>query len=104
MVSTIEVRDADESDRDVLMSFHRSLYQGHRDKVVAKQDLPLLEYRDYDRILRVAAATAAGKARLYASAVIQALQVLRNERPDHLVNPEVWPVHRQDASSKEHQS
>lgn len=52
MVSTIEVRDADESDRDVLMSFHRSLYQGHRDKVVAKQDLPLIEYRDYDRILR----------------------------------------------------
>jgi len=52
MVSTIEVRDADESDHDVLMGFHQSLYQDHRDKVVAKEDLPLIEYRDYDRILR----------------------------------------------------
>jgi len=51
MVSTIEVREADDSDRDVLMHFHQSLYQAHRDEVVAKQDLPLIEYRDYDRIL-----------------------------------------------------
>ena len=67
-------------------------------------DHPLLHRDDVVVTPHVAAATAAGKARLYASAVIQALQVLRNERPDHLVNPEVWPVHRQDASSKEHQS
>jgi ribosomal protein S18 acetylase RimI-like enzyme len=52
MVPTIEVRKADESDRDALMSFHQSLYQGHRDKVVSKEDLPLIAYRDYDRILR----------------------------------------------------
>jgi len=52
MVLTIEVREAEESDRDALMSFHRSLYQDHRDKVVAKEDLPLIEYQDYDRILR----------------------------------------------------
>jgi len=52
MVSTIEVREADDSDRDVLMGFHRSLYQGHRDEVVPKNDLTLIEYRDYERILR----------------------------------------------------
>jgi len=52
MVSTIEVREADDSDRDVLMGFHQSLYQDHRDEVVAKNDLPLIQYRDYERILR----------------------------------------------------
>jgi ribosomal protein S18 acetylase RimI-like enzyme len=52
MVSTIEVREASESDRDALMAFHRSLYQDHRDEVVPKEDLPLIEYRDNDRILR----------------------------------------------------
>ncbi|MBW2628744.1 MAG: GNAT family N-acetyltransferase [Deltaproteobacteria bacterium] len=52
MVSTIRVREADESDRDVLMRFHRALYQGHRDEVVSKEDLPLIDYQDYERILR----------------------------------------------------
>jgi GNAT superfamily N-acetyltransferase len=52
MVSTIEVRVADESDREALIGFHQSLYQDHRDEVVAKEDIPLIEYRDYDRILR----------------------------------------------------
>ena len=52
MVSTIEVREADDSDRDVLMGFHQGLYHDHRDEVVAKKDLPLIEYRDYERILR----------------------------------------------------
>jgi len=51
MVSTIEVREADDSDRDVLMGFHQGLYQDHRDEVVANKDLPLIEYRDYERIL-----------------------------------------------------
>ena len=52
MVSTIQVREADGSDRDVLMDFHQSLYQSHREEVVAKEDLPLIEYGDYDRVLR----------------------------------------------------
>jgi ribosomal protein S18 acetylase RimI-like enzyme len=52
MVSTIQVREADDSDRDVLMRFHRALYQDHRDEVVSEEDLPLIEYRDYERILR----------------------------------------------------
>jgi ribosomal protein S18 acetylase RimI-like enzyme len=52
MVPTIEVREADESDREVLLGFHRSLYQGYRDEVVAEEDRPLIDYRDYERILR----------------------------------------------------
>jgi GNAT superfamily N-acetyltransferase len=52
MVQTIEVRDADASDRVALIDFHRSLYQEHRGKVVAAEDLPLIEYRNYDLLLR----------------------------------------------------
>jgi GNAT superfamily N-acetyltransferase len=51
MAQTIEVREADASDRIALIDFHRSLYQEHRDKVVAAEDLPLIEYRNYDRVL-----------------------------------------------------
>jgi len=51
MAATIEVREAGESDRTVLLGFHRCLYQDHRDEVVAEQDRPLIEYRDYERIL-----------------------------------------------------
>ena len=42
MLSTIEVREADDSDRDVLMGFNQGLYQDHRDEVVPKEDLPLI--------------------------------------------------------------
>lgn len=52
MVPTFEVREADHSDRQVLMGFHQSLYRAHRDEVVAEQDRPLIEYRDYERVLR----------------------------------------------------
>lgn len=51
MVPTFEVREAGDADRQLLMSFHRSLYQAHRDEVVAEHDRPLIEYRDYERIL-----------------------------------------------------
>jgi len=51
MVSSIRVREARESDHDLLMGFHRSLYLDHRNRVVADEDLPLIEYRDYERIL-----------------------------------------------------
>jgi phosphoglycerate dehydrogenase-like enzyme len=60
-------------------------------------DHPLLHRDDVVVTPHVAAATAAGKARLYESAVTQALQVLRGEYPNHLVNPDVWPVRRQDS-------
>jgi len=51
MISTIEVRQASSSDQELLFGFHQSLYLAHRDRVVAKEDLPLIEYRNYDRIL-----------------------------------------------------
>ena len=51
MPPAIELRDAHDDDRDVLLRFHRSLYEGHRDQVVAQEDLPLIAYLDYARIL-----------------------------------------------------
>ena len=66
-------------------------------------DHPLLHRDDVVVTPHVAAATAAGKARLYESAVTQALQVLQGEYPNHLVNPDVWPVRRQGSFTKEKQ-
>jgi D-3-phosphoglycerate dehydrogenase len=65
---------------------------------------PLLHRDDVVVTPHIAAATAAGKARLYESAVAQALQVLHNEYPNHLVNPDVWPIRRHDLLDKEHQT
>jgi len=64
-------------------------------------DHPLLHRDDVVVTPHVAAATAEGKARLYESAVTQALQVLRGEYPNHLVNPDVWTVRRQDSLTEE---
>ena len=64
---------------------------------------PLLHRDDVVVTPHVAAATVAGKARLYESAVTQALQVLRGEYPKHLVNPDVWPVRQQGSFTKEQQ-
>lgn len=47
----IRVRAADDRDRDALLRFHKNLYESHRDRVVEPEDLPLVAYRDYDRIL-----------------------------------------------------
>lgn len=52
MAASIELRSADESDFELLMGFHRALYRGHRDDVVPGDDLALIEYRDYENILR----------------------------------------------------
>lgn len=52
MDPTIRVREAESSDRDLLLGFHQSLYQRHRDRVVPERDLPLIEYDDYERVLR----------------------------------------------------
>jgi ribosomal protein S18 acetylase RimI-like enzyme len=51
MAPAIHVRDAREDDRDTLFRFHKGLYEAHRDRVVAQEDLPLIAYRDYERIL-----------------------------------------------------
>lgn len=52
MDPTIRVREARSSDRDLLLGFHQSLYQRHRDQVVPERDLPLIEYENYERVLR----------------------------------------------------
>jgi len=51
MPPAIHVRDARDEDRDTLFRFHKELYEAHRDRVVAPEDLPLIAYRDYERIL-----------------------------------------------------
>lgn len=47
----IELREAGKADRETLVRFHHSLYQSHRDEVVAADVLPLIEYGDYARVL-----------------------------------------------------
>ena len=51
MSTPTAVREAKESDRETLLRFHKGLYQGHRDQVVAEEDLPLIAYRDYEQLL-----------------------------------------------------
>ena len=53
---------------------------------------PLLHRDDVIATPHIAGATLAGKDRLWTTAINQALQVLRGERPEHLANPEVWPL------------
>lgn len=45
------VREALDSDREVLFAFHKHLYETHRDRVVPRDELELIAYHDYDRIL-----------------------------------------------------
>ena len=56
----------------------------------AQPDNPLLHREDVIVTPHVAAATKAGKNRIYEIAITQVLQLLRGKRPPHLVNPEVW--------------
>ena len=53
-------------------------------------DNPLLHRDDVIATPHIAPATLAGKERLWSMAMAQALQVLRGERPPHLVDPDVW--------------
>ena len=59
-----------------------------------KPDHPLIQRDDVIATPHVASATAEGKDRLWEGAIVQALQVLRGERPPHLVNPAVWDQHQ----------
>ncbi|MGH9963129.1 MAG: NAD(P)-dependent oxidoreductase, partial [Pyrinomonadaceae bacterium] len=54
-------------------------------------DHPLLRRDDVLCTPLIGGVTNASKERLWKTAITQALQVLRGERPPHLVNPEVWP-------------
>ncbi len=56
-------------------------------------DHPLLNREDVVVTPHIAAASAAGKDRLWQTALIQTLQTLEGERPPHLVNPEVWQTY-----------
>lgn len=60
-------------------------------------DHPLLQRLDVVATPHIAGATIAGKDRVWQVAIQQALQVLRGERPPHLLNPEVWPLFVQQA-------
>lgn len=53
-------------------------------------DNPLLHRDNVLATPHVASATRTGKDRLWRTAIAQAIQVLRSERPPHLLNPEVW--------------
>jgi phosphoglycerate dehydrogenase-like enzyme len=51
---------------------------------------PLLNRADVVVTPHVASATSEGRARIFLTALAQAVTVLERRRPDHLVNPEVW--------------
>ncbi len=57
-------------------------------------DNPLLGRDNVVITPHVASATVVGKRRLVLHALEQVLQVLRGERPPHLINPEVWDAVR----------
>jgi D-3-phosphoglycerate dehydrogenase len=57
-------------------------------------DHPLLSRDDVIATPHLAGPSPAGRQRMWEGAISQALQVLRNERPVHLLNPDVWPVRR----------
>ncbi|HZW34595.1 MAG TPA: NAD(P)-dependent oxidoreductase [Isosphaeraceae bacterium] len=59
-----------------------------------RPDHPLLQREDVIATPHIAGATIASRQRLWRTAIAQALQALRGERPPHLVNPEVWPIDR----------
>jgi len=59
---------------------------------------PFLNREDVVVTPHIAAATRAGKDRLWEMAIKQILQVLHDEKPDNVVNPEVWDKRRMPAT------
>jgi D-3-phosphoglycerate dehydrogenase len=57
-------------------------------------DHPLLSRDDVIATPHLAGPSPAGRQRMWEGAISQALEVLRNERPAHLLNPDVWSVRR----------
>ena len=45
------MRTAGRSDREVLLGFHRDLYQTHRERVVSAADRVLIDYKNYEEVL-----------------------------------------------------
>lgn len=58
----------------------------------APPEHPLLARNDVIVTPHVGSASAAGKRRILSSAIYNLKQVLQGERPDQLLNPEVWPA------------
>jgi len=56
---------------------------------------PLLTFDNVVVSPHIASYTTAGHQRIWETTLRQALQVLRGERPPHLLNPEVWETRRQ---------
>jgi D-3-phosphoglycerate dehydrogenase len=57
-------------------------------------DHPLLHRTDVVVTPHIASATEEGRRRIFSSALGQLLALLDGHRPDHLINPEVWPLMR----------
>ena len=57
-------------------------------------DHPLLHRTDVVVTPHIASATEEGRRRIFSSALVQMLALLDGRRPDHLINPEVWPLRR----------
>jgi D-3-phosphoglycerate dehydrogenase len=57
-------------------------------------DHPLLQFDNVIVTPHVASGTIVGRQRLWVTAIEQAFQVLRGERPLGLLNPEVWDMRR----------
>lgn len=55
---------------------------------------PLLAFDNVVASPHIASYTVAGHHRIWETTLRQALQVLRGERPPHLLNPEVWETRR----------
>ena len=49
---TIAIRRASRSDRVAVLTFHRALYRVHRDAVLPEGMLPLVDFRNFDAVLR----------------------------------------------------
>lgn len=61
-------------------------------------DHPLLHRENVILTPHIASATLAGKERLWRTAIQQALLALQGERPQYLINPEVWE-HRKNSTA-----
>ena len=55
---------------------------------------PLLAFDNVIGTPHIASRTGAGHQRIWETTVMQALQVLRGEKPPHLLNPEIWETRR----------
>ena len=51
MRGKVDVRAAGRSDREVLLGFHKDLYQTYRDRVVSSADRMLIDYENYEDVL-----------------------------------------------------